>query len=546
MKAWMALATELNTRRVRQSALQSSSAHLAADSFPSSASQDCTAGILDIPARVRSDALFARHLVKLNGMWLNCVDKSLRFDRAVVEIAVENNGLALQYAHLSCRGMRDIIYAAVRQNGRALKFAGDAFKSDHDIILAAVLQDGLALEFAAETLRRKSTIVSEACYQNPDAKRYAIGFADRTQRASQVHSPGNKEGSQTLGVIDLTGDCHPAPCGPAPCDTTPCDGEKRKFNSIDTAIDTAIDIDPCAYYKSKRHRRGGIRANDALNDEARDAELRDDEALDDAMGCGYDPEMREPCGEGTLEENSDAAGEESKYDENNKGGSPNDDGVTCQINAVGDVHTHAVAEAQTSEDDRQHVAEVGEREAEKARQVVAAEKTATKVGHAAMAKAAEDKRLRVVEAAEQKAGEEAKEVTDEQVRRHVAEAADRKAEEARQAVVVHAGHRSIQEERQRSVPVLGVNCLNEACSLDASMTTLYPATCNPRNDSSLMGTSALVAGNKAFSLRHDGGESPHIRAVSCVGGGEYPICIVRQPYEGQNRGNVAGDRIIYM
>ena len=86
-----------------------------------------------------------------------------------------------------------------------------------------------------------------------------------------------------------------------------------------------------------------------------------------------------------------------------------------------------------------------------------------------------------------------------------------------------------------------------ARSLDASTTTtLYPATCNPRNDSSLMGTSALVAGNKVFSLRHDGGESPHIRTVSRVGGGEYPICIVRQPYEGQNRGNVAGDQIIYM
>ena len=42
-----------------------------------------------------------------------------------------------------------------------------------------------------------------------------------------------------------------------------------------------------------------------------------------------------------------------------------------------------------------------------------------------------------------------------------------------------------------------------------------------------MGTSALVGGNK-------------------LGGGEYPIYIVRQPYEGQNSGSGTEDRLIYM
>jgi hypothetical protein len=96
-----------------------------------------------------------------NGMALQHATKHIG-SIAIVKLAVSNNGLALQFANRSMKKNEEIIRAALKNDGRALEFAAEDYRNDLEICYLAVSQNGMALKFANERLRHDANLVLRA------------------------------------------------------------------------------------------------------------------------------------------------------------------------------------------------------------------------------------------------------------------------------------------------------------------------------------------------------------------------------------------------
>lgn len=124
-----------------------------------------------------------RAAVQHNGLDLEYVHDTQKYNPVTVRLAVQQNGLALEYAHDTQKNDPFTVSIAVKQNGLALKHASDFLKSDPGIVYEAVRQDGLALKYAHFTLQDDPVIVWNAITQNG----FALRFASKVlQKASRI------------------------------------------------------------------------------------------------------------------------------------------------------------------------------------------------------------------------------------------------------------------------------------------------------------------------------------------------------------------------
>ncbi|CAE7303285.1 Cytoplasmic dynein 2 light intermediate chain 1 [Symbiodinium microadriaticum] len=132
-----------------------------------------------------------KQLAQFGGWALQCADRKLQADRALVLSAVRRDGAALAFASPDLQHDDEVVLAAVLESGMALEHAAVPLRDDEAIVVAAVRKHGAALRFASERLRGSREVVLAAVRSDETALTWASEAA--SERLSRLRLKDEKE-----------------------------------------------------------------------------------------------------------------------------------------------------------------------------------------------------------------------------------------------------------------------------------------------------------------------------------------------------------------